>query len=200
MVAFVPPDTRLLIDFGCGAGHFGALVKQTYPACETWGVEPDAVAAASAATRNDKIFNSTLESLDDLPTSHFDVVTMNDVLEHLPYSEPALALVRRILKPDGRLVLSVPNVRYFLNVRDLLFKGDWKYEDFGILDRTHLRFFTSKSIARLVAENGFEVEQLRGINPARLKMHYKVLFGLSPPRFSDMRFPQLAVVCKPNGA
>src|SRR5436190_11088109 len=120
MLAFVPATTGRLLDIGCSEGRFGAAVKEMLPLCEVWGVEPSA-AAAAAKTRLDRVFTSRIEELQELPDGHFDVVTMNDVLEHLPYSEPALELVRRVLKPDGRLVLSLPNVRYFLNVRDLVF-------------------------------------------------------------------------------
>ena len=194
MLRFVPRDTQTLIDVGCGEGFFGSFVKEMIPTCETWGIEPDAAAAAAAARRNDKIINNTFGPGEDLPRNYFDVVVMNDVLEHLPFSEPALDVVSRILKPTGLFIASIPNVRFFLVVRDLVFKGDWEYRDFGILDRTHLRFFTKKSIANLLRRNDFDVEQIVGINVAKLKFHYKILFTLTPPSFSDMRFPQFAVV------
>ena len=193
MLAFIPRETGRLLDIGCGEGYFGAAVKSALPGCETWGVEANEVAAAGAASRNDRVLQGLVDSV-DLPDAHFDVVTMNDVLEHIPYSEPVLAKVRRLLKPGGRLVLSVPNVRFYLNVRDLFIKGDWKYQDYGILDRTHLRFFTFRSIERLLLDNGFDVQHVEGINATPLKLHYKVLFSVAPPSFGDMKFPQIAVV------
>jgi SAM-dependent methyltransferase len=198
MLRFIPKDTRRLLDIGCGEGRFGEAVKKMLPDCETWGVEPTPDAASSAATRNDRILARPLDDLAELPDGHFDVVTMNDVLEHLPYSEPALAVVRRVLRPDGRLVLSLPNVRYYLNVRDLIFKKDWRYQDFGILDRTHLRFFTEKSAVRLLEENGFETVSVTGLNDAPLKLHYRLLFALAPGLFREMKFPQFAVVAAPK--
>lgn len=197
MLAFVPPGTRRLLDIGCSEGRFGAAVKAKFPECETWGVEPVPAAAAAAATRNDRVLSAPLEQL-DLPTAHFDLVTMNDVLEHLPYSEPALAIARRVLKPGGRLLLSLPNVRYFLNVRDLVFRKNWRYQDFGILDRTHMRFFTQRSAVELVTENGFDVERVVGLNPSPLKFHYRALFALAPGFFAEMKYPQFALVARPR--
>jgi 2-polyprenyl-3-methyl-5-hydroxy-6-metoxy-1,4-benzoquinol methylase len=197
MLAFLPPNPKRLIDIGCGEGLFGAAVKARFPACETWGVELVSDAAEKAATRNDHVLKTSFEKPVELPTAHFDVVTMNDVLEHMTWPEPALANVKRILRPDGRLVLSLPNVRYYLNVRDLVFKNDWEYRDCGILDRTHFRFFTSRSATRLLHQNGFQVEQIAGINPSKLKPHYRALFAVAPGFFHWMRFPQFAVVARP---
>jgi 2-polyprenyl-3-methyl-5-hydroxy-6-metoxy-1,4-benzoquinol methylase len=194
MLAFLPVNVGRLIDIGCGEGRFGEAVKARHPNCETWGLEPIAEAAVAATLRNDRVLNMPMEDTVELPTSYFDVVTMNDVLEHMTWPEPALALARRILCPGGKLILSLPNVRYYLNVRDLVFKNDWEYRDFGILDRTHFRFYTTKSATRLLQSNGFEVNQITGINPSHLKLRYRILFGLAPSFFSWMRFPQFAIV------
>jgi 2-polyprenyl-3-methyl-5-hydroxy-6-metoxy-1,4-benzoquinol methylase len=197
MLDFVPDSARRLLDIGCGEGGFGETVKRRMPACETWGIEPVASAAAIAATKNDRVVCGSFDSELDLPPSYFDVVTMNDVLEHLPRPEPALALAKAVLKADGSLIISVPNVRYYLNVRDLLFRKDWRYTDFGILDRTHLRFFTMRSAVRTVEENGFHVLHAQGVNRDRLKLHYRLLLGMTGRFLDDMAFPQIAIVAKP---
>ena len=197
MLEFVPPDTRRLLDIGCGQGRFGEAVKKALPGCETWGIELTPEAAAAAATRNDKVINGSFGDIGDLPKAYFDVITMNDVLEHIDYSEPVLATVKTLLRPGGRLVLSLPNVRFYLHLRDLIFHKDWEYRDFGILDRTHLRFFTQKSASRLLQECGYRVEICKGINTHRLKLHYATLFGLAPRFFEDMRYRQMALVAVP---
>lgn len=195
MVQFIPDGTSRLIDIGCGEGLFGARVKERFPSCEVWGLEPQADAAARAATRCDRLLHHPLSDTEELPPAYFDVVTMNDVLEHLPYSEPALEIIKRILKPSGMLILSLPNVCYYLTVRDLVFFKDWEYQDQGILDRTHLRFFTQKSALRMLSQNGFAVKAVQGINEAKLSLPYKTLFSLMPRGFTrQMRFPQFAVV------
>jgi 2-polyprenyl-3-methyl-5-hydroxy-6-metoxy-1,4-benzoquinol methylase len=197
MLDFIPVAAARLIDIGCGEGRFGEAVKARIPGCETWGVEPVEAAASQAALRNDRIINSAFGESDVIPSSYFDVVTMNDVLEHMTWPEPALANAKRILRHNGRLILSLPNVRYYLNLRDLVLKNDWQYRDSGILDRTHFRFYTSKSARRLLEQNGFRVEQVTGINPSRLKLHYRILFATAPSFFHWMRYPQFAVVARP---
>lgn len=197
MLAFLPSDPKRLIDIGCGNGLFGAAVKVRFPGCETWGVEMVSDAAAVASTRNDRVLNISFENPVEMPSAYFDVVTMNDVLEHMTWPEPALANVKRILRPGGRLVLSLPNVRYYLNVRDLVFKNDWEYVDAGVLDRTHFRFYTARSATRLLQQNGFLVEQVVGINPPLLRPYYRALFAMAPSFFYWMRFPQFAIVARP---
>jgi SAM-dependent methyltransferase len=194
MVAFFPPTVERAIDIGCGEGYFGQAVKSRFPSCETWGVEPVASAAIQAVRRNDYVVLGSLEQLDHLPAHHFDVVTMNDVLEHFPYSEPALQAAKRLLRPRGLLILSIPNVRYYLNVRDLVFRNDWRYMNYGILDRTHMRFFTTKSASELLSENGFNVLRINGLNEPKLKLHYRLLFSIAPKFFEWMRYPQFAIV------
>lgn len=196
LLQFLPPNPRHLIDIGCAEGRYGEAVKKLHPNCETWGIEPVAEVAAQAATRNDQVISASLEEA-DLPNSYFDVVTMNDSLEHMYWPETALALAKRILAPGGMLIVSLPNVRYYLNIRDMVFRNDWEYQDQGILDRTHFRFFTTKSATRMLEANGFSVQKVQGINYNPLKLHYRLLFALAPKFFYWMRFPQFVIVAKP---
>lgn len=196
MLSFLPENPQRIIDIGCGAGFFGAAVKRKYPNCETWGVEAAAEAARTAALHNDRIVTGLVEEVADLPERYFDAVTMNDVLEHMTWPEPSLAIARRILKPEGKLILSLPNVRYFVNVRDLVFNNSWEYQDRGILDRTHLRFYTTRSAANLLQKNGYVVEAIVGINQPVLSLHYRLLFCLAPNFFHWMRFPQFAIIAR----
>lgn len=196
MIAFLPPNPERLLDVGCGEGLFGAAVKKRFPACETWGVELVAKAAEKAASRNDRVVNVPLEN-SDIPAGYFDVVTMNDVLEHIAWPASTLGAVKRVLKPDGTLVISLPNVQFLLNVLNLVLRNDWQYQDCGILDHTHMRFYTTKSASRLLEDAGFRVEKIVGINPMRPKWYYRVLFALAPRYFRWMPFYQFAIVARP---
>jgi len=198
MLPYLPSSVERLLDIGCADGGFGAAVKSEMPNCETWGVEFVPAAAENAAKVIDRVICGSIYDVEQLPKAYFDVITMNDVFEHLPESEPVLKRVKDLLAPGGRLILSLPNVRYYLNVRDLVFRKDWKYQDFGILDRTHLRFFTQKSACDLLRENGFRIERLEGINKAPLSTPYKMLFTLGGKLVDDMRYPQFAVVASVN--
>jgi SAM-dependent methyltransferase len=198
MLAFLPHNTRRLLDIGCGEGLFGAAVKRRFPECETWGVEVVAEAAKKAAECNDHVINRSLDDAPDIPDGYFDVVSMNDVLEHIAWPATTLAAAKRMLAAHGKLILSLPNVAYYLNVRDLVFKNSWEYSDYGVLDRTHLRFYTTRSAQQLLCENGYEVELIKGINESPPKLHYRLLFALAPRFFQWMRFPQFAVVARPK--
>lgn len=163
MLAFVPSVSGPILDIGCGAGGFLSLVKQSRDVSETWGV--DLLPPNELKFEPDHYFSGPVElSIDKLPRSHFDLIIVNDVLEHLVKPDEVLKRLARLLTPGGRIIGSIPNVLHWTVLEGLLMKGDWKYEDFGILDRTHLRFFTRKSILRMFSESDLVVEKIVGIN------------------------------------
>ena len=198
MLRFVPGEAKTILDVGCSVGNFGALLKQQRER-EVWGVEidPDAVAVASA--KLDRVFRGAFNSQLDLPRGIFDCVVFNDVLEHMvdPYS--ALRYARDLLTPAGKVVASIPNVRYFGNMWLLVKHKSWKYEDAGILDRTHLRFFTESSIREMFTDEGYVIDKIEGINPLEtmddyFALKFRVLNFLSLNSIADMRWLQFAVV------
>lgn len=200
MLPFVPAGARAILDIGCGAGAFAGLVKgrsaETPP--EIWGIEMDPTAAALAGRNLDRVMVGDAHTiLPGLPTEHFDCVVLNDVLEHLLEPGDLLARLGPALKPEAVLVASIPNVRYFFNVVDLAVHGRWDYTDEGILDRTHLRFFTRGSMIRMFQEAGFTVEQTVGINPTG-SLKFKVMNLLTLGRWADMRFLQFAITARPT--
>jgi 2-polyprenyl-3-methyl-5-hydroxy-6-metoxy-1,4-benzoquinol methylase len=89
----------------------------------------------------------------------FDLVICGDVLEHLRDPGNVLRQIHRWLKDGGRVLCCLPNVRYWRIWRNLIFKGDWRYTSDGIMDQTHLRFFTTKSFKRMLTEASFVVER-----------------------------------------
>jgi 2-polyprenyl-3-methyl-5-hydroxy-6-metoxy-1,4-benzoquinol methylase len=149
MLKYLPKNPKTIIDVGCGNGCFGEFLKNETMA-EVWGIEYMDDQATIAKDVLDKVFSGPCEDfIKDLPDNYFDVIYFNDVLEHLvdPYS--VLNNVKSKLTKDGVLISSIPNMRYHNTFVRLLFNKDWLYQDFGVMDFTHLRFFTSKSIKRM---------------------------------------------------
>jgi 2-polyprenyl-3-methyl-5-hydroxy-6-metoxy-1,4-benzoquinol methylase len=162
MIDFVPEGTRRLLDVGCGRGGFGEALKQRKP-MEVHGVEVDPTAATTAAQRYDSVIVGSFP--EDIPSvAAYDCIVFNDILEHMVDPWGALRAARSILTSDGAVVASIPNMRYWPVFWRLVTKGEWSYISDGVLDRTHLRFFTANSINELFADSGFTVRRLTPIN------------------------------------
>lgn len=197
VATFLPHRYSTVLEVGCAEGDFRANLNNE---CEYWGIEPVPAAAEAAAKKLDRVLAGTYrEVCEMLPNTYFDLVICNDVMEHMADHDAFLHSIKKKLKNNACLVGSVPNVRYLKNLFQLLVKKDWKYRNSGILDRTHLRFFTKKSLERLFRENGFTIEALQGINglgegPASIMRFLKQLvlrpFFLLLGR--DVRFLQFA--------
>jgi 2-polyprenyl-3-methyl-5-hydroxy-6-metoxy-1,4-benzoquinol methylase len=199
MVAFVPAGARRILDVGCGQGCFAARLKSERGP-EIWGIELDPIAAGMAAERLDRVLTGDALALaPTLPDGHFDCVVLNDVLEHLLSPETLLSLLRPKLAAGGVVVASIPNVRHFPELWRLVVGADWHYEDEGILDRTHLRFYTRRSMRRLFADAGYRLLRQQGITPTG-SWRFRVVNILALGRLGDTRFLQFACVAQPDGA
>lgn len=192
---FLPTSFSRLLDVGCGEGAYGAAVQSKHPGVEIWGVEPYTPAATIAASRLTHVFNDSFHDQLSIPDDYFDVVTFNDSLEHMAEEYSMLRLAHKKLTSNGVLICSVPNIRYLEVVRQLLFDADWKYTDSGVLDRTHLRFFTRKSICRAISSTAFEIQMVKGIN-SHWWSGWKValLRLIFQSKIEDMRWQQFVVV------
>ena len=198
MLQFIPKDAQKILEVGCGEGKFSALLAEQGK--ETWAIEPNPKSAEIAAKSLNKVFQGTIdERLSDLPDDAFDVIVMNDVIEHLTEPWDDIQKLKSKLKKDGVFVSSIPNVRYAKNIFHVLFKRDWKYADDRILDITHYRFFTKKSIRRLWEENGYSVQRMKGINRTKSFAYFpfavllNILLLLSQ---LDVFYMQFATVAK----
>ncbi len=192
MLEFIPPDAKAILDVGCGSGIFGQLVKQKLN-CIFWGIEPDRESAEKAARRLDKVINDTFSAdLTEIKDKSFDVICFNDVLEHLSNPEEILELSRNKLTENGIVVASIPNILFFHTMVDIVVRQDWQYQDSGVLDRTHLRFFTKKSIIRMFENSGYEIIKIVGINPSN-GLKYKLLNVLLLNHLKDWRYLQFGV-------
>lgn len=154
-----------LLDLGPASGELCAVVGRQFE--HTSCIELDEQYLAVLQERFDEVSISNLEQLDGLPRG-FDAIVMADVLEHLHNQRRILAEVRQSLRPGGHLFLSVPNIAN-LTIRLGLLFGFFVYRERGILDETHVRFYTLATIRRTLEDAGFEIEKIRGSSiPLRL--------------------------------
>lgn len=200
MLGFIPEHAKTILEIGCGSGNFSAQLAKE--GVETWGVEPFEESANEASQKLTKVLIGTLdETLKDLPDNYFDAIVLNDVLEHLLEPWDDIVNLKSKLKKEGVLVTSIPNVRYSKNLFKMIFNRDWKYTDDLILDRTHYRFFTKKSIKRMYKDCGYTILSIKGINVTKsfLYFPFAILFNivLLGSQF-DMFFMQHATVAKKN--
>lgn len=193
MLEFVPASARNILEVGCGSGHFARLLMSR--GAVVTGIEPFAAAAMIARGHLQRVIERAAEDgIGLLGDETFDCVVFNDVLEHLVDPGGVLRGVGAHLAPGGTVVASIPNLRYFPVLRDLVLGGDFRYADKGVLDRTHLRFFTERSIGRLFDEAGYRVVRVVGINPLHPTWKRRVLEWASRGSMQDTRFMQFAVV------
>ena len=160
----MPPDARRILDLGCASGALGAALKARQQ-CEVVGVEIDPGYAADAEARLDRVVCADLEELAGrgglaADLGRFDTLICGDVLEHLVDPWRVLRAFAALLEPGGHAVVSLPNVRYWDTFRQLGLRGGFPREDFGIFDRTHLRWFTLADARELVEQAGLEVDQV----------------------------------------
>jgi 2-polyprenyl-3-methyl-5-hydroxy-6-metoxy-1,4-benzoquinol methylase len=157
--ALVEPAGHSFLDVGCAEGAFGEVLKRA-GATRVAGIEMSSEAARRARDRLDVVVEGDITKV-DLPfePAEFDYLVFADVLEHTPEPEAVLRRLLPFLKPDGRVVVSVPNMRFYLVLLRLIFDR-WSYADSGVRDRTHLRIITRRSLVRMLEEAGLEVERL----------------------------------------
>ncbi len=155
------PRYAQVLELGCSTGAMSRLMKEHCQA-HVFGVEKDAQAAWQAQRYCDYVFTEDLDdpnSLDALQFEKFDVITLVDVLEHLQHPQALLERLHPLMMDESVILLSVPNVAH-TSVRLELLTGDFRYEEAGILDSTHLKFFTLNSLKALIERSGFVINEV----------------------------------------
>jgi 2-polyprenyl-3-methyl-5-hydroxy-6-metoxy-1,4-benzoquinol methylase len=195
LLQFVPRGVQSILDIGCGSGGFGrSLVDHLGPLINLWGVEPSPQAAQQARSHYSTVLTGTLEGVATQIDRRFDLICCNDVIEHGTDPAAMLSLVQGLLTSTGSLLISVPNVRSISVLWMLLVRRDWQYQEHGVMDRTHLRFFTKRSVCRLVRQSGYSIDIVRHISPM-LPTRLKYLRHLGRALPSTLH-TQIVLVCR----
>lgn len=163
----IPVSAQKVLEIGCGAGALAEKFKEINPGCEYYGMELS-VQAAEYAVNTGRINRIEVGSVEDknidtlnLNKNSLDCIIYGDVLEHLLDPWKIVSEHKEYLKPGGIMLASIPNISNFTIIYQLL-KGQWHYKDGGLLDRTHLRFFTRTSIKQLFMDAGLVITALEG--------------------------------------
>ena len=159
LIPLVPDDAKCILEVGCAAGMTGRELKKRSGAFVA-GIEMNNKAACAAKNVLDDVVQGNIEDI-ELPYSKnsFDCILFADVLEHLIDPLSVLQKVRPLMKNKGTIVASIPNVQFHGVVHQLI-EGNWTYEKEGILDETHLRFFTFKEIEKLFSQAGYSIARV----------------------------------------
>ncbi|MBV8659849.1 MAG: methyltransferase domain-containing protein [Burkholderiales bacterium] len=157
-------NPKLVLDIGCAAGGTGELIKKRFPNCKVWGIETNKSAADLAATRIDKVLVGKFEDFDlekeGIRKGSLDGVILADVLEHMYNPWAVMTSLHAYLSTSAQVIISIPNVRNLKLMEDLA-AGYWRYESAGLLDITHIRFFSLKEFRRFLHETGYHMSTLR---------------------------------------
>lgn len=196
------PDGARVLDLGCAEGYLARALAER--GCAVVGVEYDARAAEVAREACSAVFVGDVENaaIRRQVDGEFDRILFGDVLEHLRDPAAVLRWAAGLLAPDGRAVVSLPNIAHWSARRQLL-RGRFPQEDHGLFDRTHLRFFTRATARELVESAGLVVES-EAFAPAPLPLESRIpALGRLGPRLVARR-PELfalqtVLVCRPRG-
>ncbi|WP_455755654.1 class I SAM-dependent methyltransferase [Sulfurimonas sp.] len=151
-----------ILEIGAGEGNTLVYAKENGYAKEIYGVELCKIENSNQTNPifSDFIIANIEDSVLPFELEKFDVIICADVLEHLvdPYS--TVEKLKKHLKDGGAFISSIPNIKEYSTLKKIIVDGDFRYEDAGILDRTHLRFFTKKNIIELFEQRGFTIEKI----------------------------------------
>jgi len=155
-----------MLEIGAGGGNTLIYAKENSYAKNIYGIE---LFQIKNSNQNSSLFSGfIIGDIEKIPfpfeNKKFDVILLADVLEHLIDPYTILNKLKKHLNKNGIIVASIPNIREWNTMKTIFFKGDFKYTDSGILDKTHLRFFTKKNMINLFENNDFEIVKILGSN------------------------------------
>jgi 2-polyprenyl-3-methyl-5-hydroxy-6-metoxy-1,4-benzoquinol methylase len=169
IVPLVPSSAKTILDVGCGKGRLGASLKREVHERKVYGIEYHPSIAREAERILDGVLVGDLQNMTiTFPTEFFDCMIFADVLEHLVDPAAVLHKLKPHLKKEGIILCSIPNIRHYTAILRII-KG-WQYDEYGLFDRTHLRFFTLTTMIQLLRDAGFAVDDYKQKIVASKKM------------------------------
>ncbi|HXC56169.1 MAG TPA: class I SAM-dependent methyltransferase [Rhizomicrobium sp.] len=189
ILSLLPHRFSKVIDIGGGSGATLDLIKSRFPQTSTICADNQKFALERAARSGHWTVSCNLEQGVPPEIAECDVVLCLDVLEHLLDPWSVLAAIRELMPSGATVIVSLPNVRFLSVSADLLFRGRWELQDTGVLDRTHLRFFTRRSALALLDGAGFTLSRLE--RKLGLGRRGKLLNFLTAGLFKDLLCVQI---------
>jgi 2-polyprenyl-3-methyl-5-hydroxy-6-metoxy-1,4-benzoquinol methylase len=175
----LPKFATNILEIGAASGQTLRWTKTIYPNAKTTGVE---ISEAMAGELRNNADIAIIGNIDDcLPQlKRYDLILLLDVLEHLVDSTKVLRNLRQLLDANGHVIVSVPNIAHLSVTIPLLFRRQFTYQDAGVMDRTHLRFFVEDTAVKLLNDADLKVTRglISGLHGYKARMLYRASFGM----------------------
>jgi len=199
MLRFITNNPKTSLEVGCREATHSKLLKEQLNIKETWGIEPEnnQKMIEKAKKNLDYFINDYLtEETKDLPRKHFDLIIFNDVLEHLYDPWEILIQSKKLLTHDGIVIASIPNIRHKSVIKKLLFSDEFEYKEEGLLDITHIRFFTKSSIQKMFTDTGYEIIKLESLSIEKPKVLRTIFNYITFNKFQTLNIFQYGVTAR----
>lgn len=174
VISLIKGSKQMILDVGCGVGDNARLLTAKGHIVDGITISETELEMASQELRNGYLFNLENGLPLNLIVNHYNYVICSHVLEHICYPDKLLNDIRRVLKPEGLLIVALPNLMHYKSRLELI-KGNFNYQSTGIWDNTHFRWYTLNSGKKLLEENNFDVQLATVTGDVPVKSILKIL-------------------------
>jgi len=179
LINYISTSPKRLLDIGCASGKLGGVLKSKFPGLYVAGIEPNITAAKQAEKYLDHVINGTFETIniktEGIEPNSFDTAILSDVIEHVYNPWDMMISLKKWLSPGAQVLMSIPNIQNIRILEDLFQNGKWEYLTEGLMDVTHIRFFTRNSIIQFIQDTGYKLCRINSI----IDQKWKELFEKS---------------------
>ena len=156
----VQPSDHSVLDLGCSSVFIGHEIKKRFPKIKVTGIDNNLADITKAKKVLDEAFLADLDNFQESNISgKFDLIILADIIEHLTHPRKLLVRLKKLLNPDGRILLSIPNFSHYSIINSLL-QHNWHYHKSGLLDKTHVHFYNYRTIVKLIEANHFYISKI----------------------------------------